>query len=346
MKSLKDLSWDVSEEEYRKDKAYSYSTLAKFNREGLDNLYSLFDRVESPSLLFGSVVDCLLTDSEEEFDNRFLVATFPEISDSQKKIINYLYNEYKDSVSSLDCILDDSIIDATNLFKYQLNWKPETRAKVIKENCSEYWDLLLLAENKQIISQKLYDDALECKRKLKTSEATKFYFEDNNPFDKDIERFYQLKFKGEYEGIKLRCMADIITVNHKNKIIYPCDLKTSFKPEWRFYKSFIEWNYWIQAQLYWYIIRQNLDKDDYYKDFKLANYRFIVISNNTKTPLVWEFKDTTCIVDLTVGEYTMKNWRNIVKELDYYLKSNSNIPKEISLDKVNDINYWLNKKYE
>ena len=69
-KTLYDISWQVSEEEYRADKAYSYSTISKFNREGFDNIGKLFDRVESPSLLFGSMVDSLLTGGQEEFDER------------------------------------------------------------------------------------------------------------------------------------------------------------------------------------------------------------------------------------------------------------------------------------
>lgn len=243
MKSLKEISWDVSEDEYRKDKALSYSTIAKFHREGFDNISHLFDKVESPSLLFGSIVDCLLTGTEEEFESRFLVADFPEISDSQRKVTEYLFNAYGDRNIPLNELDNSVIISATEALSFQLNWKPETRAKVIKENCSEFWDLLTLAMGKTVISQNLYRDAIACKDKLKTSPATSKYFEEDNPFDSSIERLYQLKFKGSYLGIPLRCMADLIVVDHKNKIIYPCDLKTSFKPEWRFYKSFIEWGY-------------------------------------------------------------------------------------------------------
>ena len=43
-KSLYDLSWQVSEEEYRADPAYSYSTIARFNREGFDNLDKWYDK--------------------------------------------------------------------------------------------------------------------------------------------------------------------------------------------------------------------------------------------------------------------------------------------------------------
>ena len=78
-KSLKDIAWNVTEEEYRADSAYSYSTLAKFDREGFEKIDTLFDRVESPSLLFGSCVDTLLTDGQKAFDERFFVADFPDI---------------------------------------------------------------------------------------------------------------------------------------------------------------------------------------------------------------------------------------------------------------------------
>ena len=76
MKSLKDIAWNVTEEEYRADPALSYSTLSKFNREGFDNLEHLFDKTESPSLLFGSIVDCLLTGTKEEFSSSILNVLF------------------------------------------------------------------------------------------------------------------------------------------------------------------------------------------------------------------------------------------------------------------------------
>ena len=74
MRSLKDISWNISEEDYRKDPALSYSTLARFNREGFNNLNKLFDKIETPSLTFGSAVDSIITGGMEEFNERFIVA--------------------------------------------------------------------------------------------------------------------------------------------------------------------------------------------------------------------------------------------------------------------------------
>lgn len=346
-KSLKELAWNVTEEVYRADPAYSYSTLAKFDREGFNKLDSLFDKVESPSLLFGSIVDTILTDGYDAFEKLFYVAEFPELTDKVKVIVEALFGEYKNTYSSLNSIPNDIIISYTESFEYQRNWKPDTRAKVIKEQGSEYYSLLYLSMDKKIVSTQTYQDAVTCVEQLKSSDATKWYFMEDSPFDDTIERLYQLKFKGEFDDIPLRIMADLIIVDHANKIIYPCDLKTSYKNEWDFYKSFYEWRYFIQSQLYAEIIRQNIAMDPYFKDFTIANYRFIVVCNKSRTPLVWEYKDTFCASDIVYGkngQYVCRNWRNLVKELHYYLTKQPAVPIDINVTIPNDIVRYLNNE--
>ena len=341
-KSLYDISWKVSEEEYRKSSALSYSTIARFHREGFDGLNKIFDKIESPSLMFGSMVDALITGGQDEFDNTFIVAEFPNIPDSQVNVIKYLFNNYSENYNSLLKIPDDLIIVATEVLEFQKNWKPETRAKVIKENGVEYYNLLHISIGKTLVNTKDYQDAQACVTNLKEYAFTSKFFAEDNPFDKTIERLYQLKFQGEYEDIKLRCMADLIMVDHKNRVVTPIDLKTSFKKEWNFPSSFIQWGYWIQAQLYWYIIRQNMDNDPLYKDYKLANYQFIVISNNSRIPLIWEYPDTKAEVDCYYGknnEIECKNWRNIVEDLNYYLTYNPVVP--LGIERINNIVNWL-----
>ena len=89
---LYDISWQVTEPEYRADKALSYSTLARFAREGFNKLDNIFDKLETPSLTFGSAVDALITGGQEEFDNNFMVADFPSLGDSILKMVKYLFN--------------------------------------------------------------------------------------------------------------------------------------------------------------------------------------------------------------------------------------------------------------
>lgn len=343
-KSLKDISWDVTEEEYRADPAYSYSTLARFEREGFENLDKLYEKVESPSLTFGSMVDTILTDGMDEFNKKFFVAQFPKIDDSVKNNVNIIFERCSSTYNTILDIPDSIVINITNETGYQKNWKPETRARVLKEKGEQYYNLLFLSKDKQIVTQEDYNDANECVNILKTSEQTKEYFTDSF-FNDDIEHLYQLKFKGEFEGIPVRIMADLVIVDHKNKRIKPIDLKTSYKPEYKFFWSFMDWLYNVQSRLYWYVIRQNMDKDPYFKDFILENYEFVVISRGTKVPLVWEYPDTTKTGTLFYGrrqQYKCRDWRDILKELHYYQSNDCKIPIGISTNK-NDIVEWLNK---
>ena len=244
-KSLKTISWDVSEETYRADPALSYSTLARYEREGFNNLDKLFDRIETPSLIFGSAVDSIITGGQEEFESRFLVAEFPSISDTIMKIVNDIFREFCDTHRSLDSVPDDDIIHRASSFNYQPNWRPETRAKVIREKGADYYNLLFIAGDKTILNTQTYQDICNAVKVLKESAATKFYFAPNNPFEPEIERFYQLKFKGEFNEVKYRNMADLLIVNHKEKWIRPIDLKTSSHTEWDFHKSLVDWRYEI-----------------------------------------------------------------------------------------------------
>lgn len=123
-------------------------------------------------------------------------------------------------------------------------------------------------------------------------------------------------------------------------------MKTSSKTEWDFYKSFIEWRYDIQGRLYWRIIRDNMDKDPYFKNFKLAPYKFIVANKRTLTPLVWNFKSTEAKGDLTFGkngQIVLRDPFVIGKELYHYLKDKSTTPDGIDRIHPNQLEDWINK---
>lgn len=347
IKKLKDISWDVDEPTYRADEALSYSTLAKFAREGFNNLDSLFDKVETPSLTFGSAVDALITGGQEEFDKTFLVADFPVVPDSIVTVVKDLFREFNITHRTLTSIPDVEIIHRAASFNYQPNWRPETRAKVIKEKGEEYYSLMYAAGDRKIIDQQTKEQVDAAVEALKNSVATKLYFSPNNPFDESVVREYQLKFKATFDNIDYRCMADLLYVNHQEKVVYPIDLKTSSHAEWDFYESFLQWRYDIQSRLYWRIIRTNMDKDPMYKDYKLADYKFIVVNRKTLTPLVWKFEDTTKIGTLTYGKNSQIELRDpfdIAKELSNYLSSRPEVPVGINTLEDNSIVNWINKQ--
>ena len=347
MKSLYDISWQVTEPEYRVDNALSYSTLARYEREGFNNLDKLFTRVESPSLTFGSAVDTLMTGSEEEFNQNFMVAelTAPP-SDTLVLIVKRLFDYFKDKYQALKDIPSEELLNCIEDIQWNNHWLPATRVKKIKEDCAGYYGLLYLADGKTILSSATYNDVVNTVDKLKSADSTKFYFEPDNIFDNSIERFYQLKFKAKFGNVDYRCMADEIIVFHDLKLVVPIDLKTSSKYEWDFYKSFLDWRYDIQARLYWRIIRNNMDKDPYFKDFEIVNYTFIVANKRTLTPLVWKFESTKIFGDLVLGKNNniiLRDPFTIGEELNYYLINRPAAPNGIELIKPNSIEDWINK---
>lgn len=241
--SLKAISWNVTEQQYRNNPALSYSTLARFEREGFNKLDSLFESLDTPSLTFGSMVDTLITEGKEVFNSKFLAADFPAIPDSIIKIVKEAFNKYHSEYRNLTDISNDALLTIIDEQGYQKNWKPTTRCSVVKEKGAPYYHLLWSAKDKKIVDIETKEAAFRAVEALKTSECTKHLFAPNNPFEPEIERLYQLKFITDFEDIPYRCMADLILVNHKTKQIIPVDLKTSSKPEWDFFKSFVDWRY-------------------------------------------------------------------------------------------------------
>lgn len=344
-KLLKTVSWDVDEPTYRADPALSYSTIAKFAREGFNKLDNIFDKLDTPSLTFGSAVDALLTGGQEEFDLGFMVADFPPVTDSVLKMTRTAFERWSGEYRTLNDIPNDALMELSEELGYQLNWKPETRAKVVKEQGGEYYSLMYAANGRKILdttTKAQVDAAIDA---LRTHEATKHYFAPNNQFNTRFVREYQLKFKATFSGVNYRCMADLLLVDHELKIVCPIDLKTSSHTEWDFFESFIQWRYDIQARLYWRIIRANMDKDPVFKEYRLADYRFIVVNKRTLTPLVWLFEDTQKEGTLTYGknkQIELEDPFQLGQILSSYLSSRPTVPLGINTANSNSIIKWLN----
>lgn len=345
MKSLYDISDKISEEEYRSDGAYHYSTISRFDRTGYEGLKTLFDRVETPSLLLGSGVDEWITGSEDAFYDRFMIANVPTIKPVMFQISNILFNKFGEERVLFSDLSDNELIDAALEVNYQPSWSNEAKLRHIKsEGVKEYYELLALAKfkNKTIMGQDMFIDVTNCVNVLKTSPATGWYFKDDND-NPNLERLYQIKFSGEYDGLRYSCMMDEVIVDHLNKIIYPIDLKTSNHKGYDFYKSFIEWGYSHQARLYARLLKERASKDEYFKDFRIEPYRFIVVNAKELKPKVWLFEDTFKYGTLNYKDIMIKDPFDIAKELDYYLNHPDAEPIGISEYGDNSITQWLNK---
>lgn len=245
-KELSDISWNVTEPEYRADPALSYSTLSKYEREGFNNLGTLFDKVSSPSLTFGSMVDTLLTSSDplEDFNKQFVIMDLTPPTGKEQQIMDRLCEIYigKPGISSMFDIPDNDIIDIAKEFEYRNNWKPETRVKLLREWYGAYFTAVKMAKDRTVVSRSSYDQAVAAVRSLRESPATAWYFQEDDS-DEPVRRYYQLKYKATFDGVDYRCMMDLAVVDYEDKIIYPVDLKTSSHTEWDFQTSFKQWCY-------------------------------------------------------------------------------------------------------
>lgn len=343
-KELKDISWNITEAQYRADNALSYSVLARYEREGFDNLDHLFDKISTPSLTMGSMVDTLITGSQEEFDNLFYIADIPSIGDKEKAIADSLFSQYGNQYTSFIDIPFDAVLNEANAQSYYKNWKDDTRVRVLTERCAIYYAVKANSEGKTVVDLDTYYKVMAMVKALKESPATHGYFAEDDEMS-PVRRYYQLKFKAKLNDVIYRCMADEIIVDYESKEIYLIDLKTSSKPEWDFFKSFIDWNYACQARLYYRIIATNLKYDEYFKDFKIHDYRFIVVNKNSLIPLVWEFKDTKKIGELKYGknkQIVIRDPLIIGMELRKYLDCKPNVPANIVEAGLNDIVECLN----
>lgn len=336
-KELSSISWQVSEPEYRADTALSYSILSRFEREGFNRLPHLFDSFSSQALLEGSMVDCLITGSPEEFNSLYYIADLPPVGEKEKQIAQVLYDQCHSSYPLFSLIPSEVIIGVANDMEFQKNWRDATRVTALTERIGSYYDLKVQAAGKTVVSSYTYNKVAAMVNALRTSISTKGYFADNDSLS-PVRRYYQLKFKAKFHDICYRCMADLLVVDYEDKVIYPIDLKTSGHHEWDFQDSFLQWHYVIQARLYWRIIKANLMADPYFKDFTLADYRFIVVNKESLTPLVWKFPLTQATGTLVSSDG--KEFRDpfaIGKELQGYLNLRPKVPNGILEDGSNII---------
>ena len=88
-----------------------------------------------------------------------------------------------------------------------------------------------------------------------------------------------------------------------------------------------------------------MDKDPYFKDFDLKEFRFIVVNNiDNPVPVVWNFRQTMALGDIIIGGKKFRDPETIGKELTYYLENHPQVPLNISLNSPNNIEQWFDNR--
>ena len=338
MKPFCDLSLNISESEYRNNGRFHYSDIAGYMKDG----FSYFKRdkkEESESLTFGSMVDCLVTQGIDEFDNKYCVEKEFSLSDNQKSAIKDLLEYGYENLSDNDPEVIYAVLE-----QYYKN--PKSQVTKLFEEGSGYYKFLHDTKGKIAVDYQMYQDAIDVANKVLTSPSGRTFFNGN---DKGVDKFYQLKFNGVIDDIPVTCMVDALYVDHRVKTIWIVDLKTTCANyEWEFPKSFVKYNYAVQARLYSTIVRQIMDSDDDYKDYKLEGFVFVYVSRQNRTPLIWTFDKNLDNDDIVIEKQNgdkiiLEDFRKPLKEMYRIKEDQLNLPADISLMYGNDVIKHLKK---
>lgn len=335
-KSLSELSLNISEQLYRDIPCLSYSAIAKYEKNGFSAIAHLYDTQESDALLFGSVVDTLITEPDK-FQEKFAIADFKKLSDSLLCLAEHLV--YVNEEETLQEVPDERILAICNEFNYCAKMSDATRVERVREGCTEHYNLRKECRNKTVVTAETYQEALATVGALKNHPLIGKFLGTSHD---NIEFLYQQKFKTTLYGLEVKCMTDLLIVMHDSKTIIPIDLKTSSFPEYDFPKRYLENRYDIQARLYHRILENVISGDDYFKNFTVSTFKFIVVNKNSRNPLV--FRDEKCAEDgdiiLTFNSgrtFTLRDPIAIGKELQEYLDNPKTVPNGIEINSSNNI---------
>lgn len=281
------------EENYRDSSAVNQSRLKLL----LGNEPNLFLTSKEPDLYYeekdyfiiGNLVDCMLT-TPNEFDNKFHVSNIVKPSDKLMSMVNYIYDKVKQDLPDVfktikltgahatDNAIRSYVLESLEEHKYYPSWGETTRINKIIE-CQSYWDELVIAEDKQVVTVEEKEKADLIVMSIKSAECSAHYFRPNT---KDVENYYQVPLYFTYEDVDCKALLDIIQVDHRSKTIYIVDVKTMWDNPLNFSKSVLKRRYDIQISFYYEGLLRDTSTIFYElisQGYRIA-CRFIVESSN------------------------------------------------------------------
>jgi hypothetical protein len=134
------------------------------------------------------------------------------------------------------------------------------------------------------------------------------------------EKYLECKIKDKDFGLK--GVIDFYKINHTNKVVTICDLKTTSKSIEEFEETVYYYNYWLQSSIYCKLVYNNIKNQDY-----KFEYKFIVIDKYNQVYL------------FDVSDKTLNNWSiSLIEILDiadyHYSNNNYKLPYKLLTSKI------------
>lgn len=282
------------------------------------------DESTEQHFVFGSLVDSLLTETKQDFDNKYAVVPDDTgVSETIAKIVKGVYDDmYEKTPTNLEDYPGE-ILKHCNYELYQSRWKDETRFKKIVEQGSKYFDILKKCGTRTIITESEYAKAVNCVMALRSDKFTGPYCQKKSSNDHiEIIDKHVVQFK--YSGLEFKGEIDRIIIDHKNQTITPIDFKTTGKSVLNFENSFWHFRYDFQAAVY--DLGLHLDKSEklqkYYQNgYSINRFLYIVVETHlNNNPMIFEITKTV----LEVGIKGNKEYEGFNKAIERYKYATEN----------------------
>lgn len=337
---------------YRQLEALNKSMIALFDSDPV-KFYEQFKLgkkkkdSKTTSLIIGDLVDFYLLDcggDSDEFDRRF-DEKFALMEGTKgtgqvfilADIMFELTQADTDEDGTVKTSFDSRFTDAFTKVQAMGKYKGASEDKALKdfsENGFSYFQTQLDNIGKTVIEVSLVDKAKKVAELLMNDEFTKDVFteeEDEEYFPKHPIEWVYHTMSGK--DIKCKSEVDILKVDHKNKIIYPRDLKTTFDNE-NFEYAYTKYRYDLQAAFYTMAVRYWADENDM-KDYTVYPMEFIVgdTSSNNRRPIRYQLSSAD--INYAITGYTLrgvyyKGIRQLLEEISWAEDTdNWNVSKDV-----------------
>jgi len=280
-------------EGYRGIDRLSYSALKMYNDSRLKfwKKYIMKEQLEeddSDDIRAGNIVDVLLTDSRNAH-KYFNITSASKPTGQLLTFVEFLFKftmeDTKEGVVSTS--LQSRMEKAYEAVKEGNGGKLRDSLGnfIVRFNneALEFFTEKLNSIGKIVLTAEEADLYKNIEKKLRNSENTKQIFE--------AEGLSKFPILFELNGEEFKMEADRIVFDHKEKIIYPYDLKVTNFVEDFLFNSFLKRKYYIQSSLYKFGIMSWCLTNEY-KDYKVENLAFIAADQtNFLDPIIYRTTD-------------------------------------------------------
>jgi hypothetical protein len=263
---------------YRERPELSQSSLKKLLQHPSEFKYK--KKKSSEALSIGSGVDCLLL-TPDLFFKEYFVGDAPAPPEAIRNILNQLYTNM--NILNVPVSVDEEIIKIARGMSYRMSNSDEVVLNKVNEHF-HYYRFLVESKGRKVISPADYELWTKVVEYVEQDSLWKQFVTDRSG-----ETFNQVEIYWNYNDIALKSLLDVVIVDHKNKIVYPIDLKTTSLPLSGFLRrsgAFYKFDYPFQGAFY----TSSLKED--FKGYTIDPFVFYVVDIVNMTSMVYRCSES------------------------------------------------------